>query len=598
MANHRVTLWNTVPALIEMLLEYLPAQQAATLANWRLVMLSGDWIQPSLPSRIKSVAPNAAVIALGGATEASIWSNYFPVGNVAPSLKSIPYGWPLSNQRYHVLNDALEPAPTWVAGQLYIGGVGLAEGYFCDAERTAQSFILHPRTNERLYRTGDYGRYLPDGSIEFLGRRDTQLKIRGFRVELGEIDAAMMRIAQIKDAVTIARQVGQSNDLQLVAFVAVAPKAGGLDPHAIKEYLATQLPAYMVPSVITALDALPLTSNGKIDRKALAVYEIGAPATERKSYRKARDALETTLCELWSELLGVATVGVDSDFFELGGSSLIAVRLLNAIRARIGVTLPLASLFHNATVARQAVSIRSAQPESKREVASPLVMIRASARHMLCVVHPVGGNVLCYREMSQLLEQGIGVVALQSLGQSQDREVEGLAKHYLQALASAGAGEIHLLGWSMGGVIAHEMALQLESRGQHARSLTMIDSWMRDDSVAMTALDENAITRLYKRDLNAAGAQWPDVQQDQRAEYLANYLALLRHRPGTVAAITRIYRATREQPHDFAGLTPFRSHSGSMTEVSLDEDHFSIMQGAALRRITGELTQLVTGPVR
>lgn len=600
MASHRVTLWNTVPALMEMLLEYVPAHQVATLASWRLVMLSGDWIQTSLPGRIKAVAPNAAVIALGGATEASIWSNYFPVGHVDPTWKSIPYGWPLANQRYHVLSEALEPVPTWVAGQLYIGGVGLAEGYFGDAERTAQSFIHHPRSSERLYRTGDYGRYLPDGSIEFLGRRDTQLKIRGFRVELGEIDAAMLRTAQVRDAVTVARRVGQGNDLQLVAFVTPADEARALDPHAIKEYLSTQLPGYMVPSVITALDSLPLTHNGKVDRKALTAYEIGVPMNERKSYRQSRDALEATLCELWSELLEVAAVGIDDDFFELGGSSLIAVRLLNAIRARIGVTLPLASLFHNATVARQAVAIRSAQTESMPEAVSPLVTIRASARHMLCVVHPVGGNVLCYRELSQLLDGAIGVIALQSLGQSRDRTVHGLARHYLQALASAGTGDIHLLGWSMGGVIAHEMALQLESRGQHARSLTMIDSWMRDASVPLTALDEAAITRLHTRDVGTAGAQQADtIQQDQqRAEYLANYHALLRHQPGVAAVATHMYRATREQPHDFAGLIPFRLPSGSMTEVSLDEDHFSIMQGAALCRIADELAQRVTGSMR
>ncbi len=220
--RERVTVWDSVPALMEMMVSYLEGSGGRLPDSLRLVLLSGDWIPVTLPDRIRALGANARVISLGGATEASIWSIHYPIARVDPAWPSIPYGKPLANQGFHVLNGALEPCPVHVPGQLHIGGVGVAKGYWRDAERTAASFVVRPESGpdagERLYRTGDLGRWLPDGNIEFLGREDFQVKIRGYRIELGEIEATLRRHPAVHEAVVMARRDGAA-DRRLVAYL-------------------------------------------------------------------------------------------------------------------------------------------------------------------------------------------------------------------------------------------------------------------------------------------------------------------------------------------------------------------------------------------
>ena len=220
MTRHRVTVWNTVPALLAMLLEHgrpLPD-------SLRVVMLSGDWTPLTLPGRLKALAPKATLYVLGGATEAAIWSNYFQVDEINPAWRSIPYGWPLANQTYHILNEALQPTPDGVPGRLFIGGAGLARGYWGDVVRTEAKFIHHPCGGGRLYETGDLGSYLDDGAIEFLGREDFQVKVRGHRIELGEIETALRTHPGVGDALVIA-QGDPGGERRLVAYVVPAPVA-------------------------------------------------------------------------------------------------------------------------------------------------------------------------------------------------------------------------------------------------------------------------------------------------------------------------------------------------------------------------------------
>jgi len=224
LARHGVTVWNTVPQLLEMLVE----QGRDVGGDLRVVMLSGDWIPLGLPARTKALANRATVYGLGGATEASIWSNWFRVERIEPDWRSIPYGWPLANQRFHVLNEALEPAPEGVPGRLFIAGDGLARGYWRDPDRTAAEFVTHPRSHERLYETGDHGRYLADGSIEFLGREDGQVKIRGHRIELGEIEAALTGHPAVRSAVAVAW--GEPRGERRLAAYVVADEAAAADP--------------------------------------------------------------------------------------------------------------------------------------------------------------------------------------------------------------------------------------------------------------------------------------------------------------------------------------------------------------------------------
>jgi amino acid adenylation domain-containing protein len=214
--QHGVTIWNSVPALMQMLVEYLT--ENSIQSSLRLVMLSGDWLPLNLSDRIRTVFGDTQVVSLGGATEASIWSILYPITTVDPTWKSIPYGRPMANQHFYVLNEALEPCPIWVTGQLYIGGIGLAKGYWRNEEKTNASFIIHPQTKERLYKTGDLGRYLSDGNIEFLGREDFQVKVNGYRIELGEIETILKQHPAIAQAVVSATRQSRENK-QLVAYI-------------------------------------------------------------------------------------------------------------------------------------------------------------------------------------------------------------------------------------------------------------------------------------------------------------------------------------------------------------------------------------------
>ena len=217
-STYQVTIWDTVPALMQMLAGHLQGTPLPAPFPLRLVLLSGDWIPLDLPAQIKDLFGEARVISQGGATEASIWSVFYPIERLDPTWKSIPYGKPLTNQTLQVLSPQMEPCPVWVPGAIHIGGLGLAKGYWRDEQKTRSSFITHPRTQERLYRTGDLGRYLPDGNIEFLGREDFQVKIGGFRIELGEIEALLKEHSQVKDAVV--KAVGEKfGPKQLVAYV-------------------------------------------------------------------------------------------------------------------------------------------------------------------------------------------------------------------------------------------------------------------------------------------------------------------------------------------------------------------------------------------
>ena len=211
--THQVTLWNTVPALMQMLVEHLSGITDKQVGDLRLALLSGDWLPVNLPSQIESLWSNIQVVSLGGATEASIWSILYPIEKVEPNCQSIPYGFPMDNQRFYVLNQWMQPTPTWVSGELYIGGIGLAKGYWQDEEKTKKSFITHPVTQERLYKTGDLGRYLPGGEIEFLGREDFQVKINGYRIELGEVESALKQHPAVKEAIV------NSYNNKLVAYV-------------------------------------------------------------------------------------------------------------------------------------------------------------------------------------------------------------------------------------------------------------------------------------------------------------------------------------------------------------------------------------------
>ncbi|RBM06847.1 non-ribosomal peptide synthetase [Streptomyces sp. PT12] len=270
MARHRVTVWNTAPALMEMLVEYAevaPDQARAALAPLRLVLLSGDWIPVTLPERVRALAPDARIVSLGGATEASIWSICHLVDRVEPEWRSIPYGRALRGQSFHILDPEGRPCPVGASGELHIGGRGLAREYVGDPEQTGQRFVVHPLLGTRLYRTGDLGRWRPDGTIEFLGRLDRQVKIRGHRIELGEVESVLDRLPGVRKSVALSVP-GPDDRPRLVAY-AVRHEGAEVTDEEIRSRLRENVPAYMVPSRLVAMAEFPVTDNGKIDYRAL-----------------------------------------------------------------------------------------------------------------------------------------------------------------------------------------------------------------------------------------------------------------------------------------------------------------------------------------
>ncbi|MGH2416008.1 MAG: AMP-binding protein, partial [Microcystaceae cyanobacterium] len=304
--REKITVWNSVPALMQLLVESADSKGIQP-SSLRLVMLSGDWIPLSLPSQIKTLIDGVQTISLGGATEASIWSILYPIETVESSWKSIPYGVPMVNQQFYVFNHKLELCPVWAIGHLYIGGIGLAQGYWKNEEKTRSSFIIHPRTGERLYRTGDLGRYLPDGNIEFLGREDFQVKVQGYRIECGEIETLLLDHPSLK--ATVVTAVGEQQAAKrLVAYVVLNDEFK-VKPSELQDFLADKLPQYMIPSIIMILSELPLTANGKIDRHSLPVPDV-SNSTSTASLILPRDLLEIELAQIWSKILDVYPVGV------------------------------------------------------------------------------------------------------------------------------------------------------------------------------------------------------------------------------------------------------------------------------------------------
>ena len=328
--RHGVTIWDSVPALAELVLAAAGPRAPALLGSLRLVMMSGDWIPVSLPDRIRAAVPDARLDSLGGATEASIWSIHYPIEHVDPAWVSIPYGTPLRNQTFHVLKADFTPCPVHTTGKLFIGGIGLAAGYWNDPDQTRARFVYHPVTSERLYDTGDLGRYRPDGTIEFLGREDHQVKIRGFRIELGEIEAALLAHPRVEHAVAVVQR--HTGTQRLVAYVvpnAAVAEASVVDVDTLRATAAAALPDYMVPAAFVVIDSLPLTANGKLDRQALPLPEAAGDGCDHVA---PTHPLDKMICDLVAGLLHAGRVGLTDNFFHLGGDSISAIRLVGLAR--------------------------------------------------------------------------------------------------------------------------------------------------------------------------------------------------------------------------------------------------------------------------
>ena len=381
-SGEAITTWNSSPAALQRLADlFPPAPEAGERRTLRRVLLAGDWIPLAPPERVWAAVPGALIGNFGGATETSVWSNWYRVDAVDPVWPAIPYGRPLANVRYYVLDARLEPCPPGVPGDNYIGGGSPAVGYAGQAALTAERFLPDPYSDEpggRMYATGDRARYGADGNLEFLGRLDDQVKVRGYRIELGEIESALTRHPAVRTAVVVARE-DVPGEKRLVGYlVPVVPaespvSAAPTMPEIaeLRAFLLETLPEYMVPWAFVELPALPVTANGKLDRDALPAPR--AVAADPAAYVAPRNDLERAIGEVWREVLGLERVGVRESFFEAGGSSLLIARLQSRLRQALGRDIPFVELFRHPTIESLARSLEGGAPQLAEKAESARV---------------------------------------------------------------------------------------------------------------------------------------------------------------------------------------------------------------------------------
>ncbi len=477
-AEHQVSILWLTASLFNAIID----KDSAALSGIRELLIGGEALSVEHVRRALGALPSTRILNGYGPTESTTFACCHPIPTRLPeSVHSIPIGKPISNTRVHVLDRKGHPVPVGIAGELFIGGDGLARGYLDDPDLTAEKFVPDPFSGqpaERLYRTGDLVRYRSDGEIEFLGRLDKQVKIRGFRVEPGEVEAVLAGHPGVASAFVMARE-DVPGDRRLVAYL--TRRDGSRDPLPdASTFLASKLPDYMVPSAFVVLDSLPLNATGKVDWRALPrpALELAEPAA---GAARPQDTLELVLLRLWEDALGLRSIGLEDDFFELGGHSLLAVRLFADIERSFGCSLPLATLFQAPTVARLAAKLREWGWEAPW---SSLVVIQhgASERPPFFCVPGVGGNILGLYDLVRHLDPDQTVYGLQARGLDGQAEpltrIEDIAaQHIAEIKAVLPNGPFLLGGLSFGGSVAFEMARQLDLAGDRVALVVLFDAF-------------------------------------------------------------------------------------------------------------------------
>jgi len=539
--RERVTIMQATPSYWQRLLD----------AGWTgtpalLAISTGEALPLELARRL--VARTRELWNLYGPTEVTVWATGT---QVSADVTSIDIGTPLPNLRAHVLDESLRPQPLGVPGELYLAGAGVARGYLGRPALTAERFVPDPfgPSGSRIYRTGDRCRVRSDHRLELSGRLDHQVKFRGVRIELGEVEAALLEHPIVREAVVMVR--GEAAHAMLVAWVVLAEPVDDL-ALVLRGPLERRLPRSMIPSVFLALPALPRLANGKLDRSALP-----DPSHARvRPYVPPRDGIELGLVLLWERLLGRAPIGVDDDFFALGGDSLLTVRLVSSIERELGVRVPLHAIFEAATIGRLASVLRR---ESAAVPWSPLVCLQPAGRASpLFFVHAAGGIVFRYLQLAAGLGEERPFYGLQARGvepgDSPYPSVEVMAADYVRAIREVQPRGPYLIGgWSLGGTVAFEMARILAAHGESVPLLIMVDA----PSPYVDDYEQDDVEFLLERLRPATGLELTAV------ESLGSREAKLRY----------LFAQQR-----FAGLlSPDISDADAAQRLSLHEHHNQIM---------------------
>lgn len=499
--KYKVTIWNSVPALMQILLTCVEYEDASEISSLKRILLSGDWIPVDLPQKIYGLLPDAKVVSMGGATEASIWSVYHVCKPVEFYEKSVPYGFPLSNQALYILDKNLEDCPIGVKGDLYIGGYGLAIGYVNRADLTEQSFIY--RKGERLYKTGDKGTYLEGGEIQFLGREDTQVKINGYRVELEEINTVLCKFEPISQAVAVLSK----NKTIIVAVVVNEEK--NTTKEEIMKYLKKYLPQYMLPKKIVQYKTLPLMSNGKIDRKTIkSNYENENTETKLKESEEKRNIdfdknMEEQLITIWREALGNPELKVQDNLYACGADSLIMAQMATKIKnmffkdagfTKIPFDELLRQLLNHPYILsivkflekyRTGVVNQESVLATKDDGIGTLTLFHETDNDNLQILLHAGfGTMNCYRYLTEFMKTknnstvaGIAIKDSKKYCAIDPGEIiEKLADEYVELVLDLKRKKIQMIGYCVSGLIAVEIARRLMERGVQVCDLVLIDS--------------------------------------------------------------------------------------------------------------------------
>ena len=454
------------------------ARDAPRAFTGREILFGGESADPRSVAAVLGQAKPRRLLHVYGPTETTTFATWHEVRGIEPEAMTVPIGRPIANTEVYLLDRQGEPVPPDVPGEIHIGGPGVALGYYGRADLTAERFVAHPfdrSPGARLFRTGDRARYRGDGSIEFLGRLDRQVKIRGHRIEPGEIEAVLAQLPQVSEAVVIVHGE-KAETRRLIAYV-VPAKGSRLAVSDLRRELRRVLPGYMLPGTILILTALPMTPNGKIDRAALPNPDDPA-ARRTDSHRAPRDPLQHMLAAIWEELLGARNIGIRESFFDLGGNSLLAAQMMDTVNQACGCSVPLTTLFSESTIEHLARALRDGVSSAQ----SPVVAIRtAGARPPLFFLHGdfSGGGFYCHALARELgSEQPFYAVHPHGLdGPEIPDSIEDMAADLLRAVRHARPnGPYFLGGHCNGALVAVEMARQLVAEGEEVPVVVVLDA--------------------------------------------------------------------------------------------------------------------------
>jgi len=484
--RHGITVLFLTTAIFNQMVERIPAE----LGKLRHLLFGGEAVNPQLVRELLETGGPERLVHVYGPTETTTFASWYLGEKVAREATTVPIGRPIANTQLYILDCHVKPVPVGVAGELYIGGDGLARGYLNHPELTAEKFITHSfdgEVAERLYKTGDLARYLADGNVEFLGRIDNQVKIRGYRIEPGEIESTLNQCTGVRESAVIAR-VNDVGEKCLVAYV-VANANTKLNSQHLRLYLKEKLPEYMIPTAFVFLASLPLTPNGKLDRRALP-----EPVLDRREdptgYVAPRTAVEQVLAGIWAEVLRVERVSIHDNFFDLGGHSLMGIRLIDHVCKELQIELPVRRLFECPTVARLAGSLDAdlSRATTDRRANSPwryLIELKPGQGKQPIFFLPggVGGDheFLVYARLTHFVGDKYTFYGLRARSADGTElahpSVEEMATDYLSEMRELQPeGPYFIVAECIGGIVAYEIARQLQSQGQRVGLLALMDT--------------------------------------------------------------------------------------------------------------------------